>query len=143
MTACRIRPAVRADLPRIWQVRHGTAENTLADPSLVTDDEVRWYMDHAIFLVCEDQSGIVQGFGCANPQNGYVWALFVIDGQQRKGFGKALLGAMLDGLARHGNLQSHLTTGAGTGAEHFYRSQGWIDVGRAPSGEVAFRRKLA
>jgi hypothetical protein len=35
-----LRPATRADLPRIFEVRYGTAENRLSDPSLVTDEEV-------------------------------------------------------------------------------------------------------
>ncbi len=76
-----------------------------------------WYLEHAIFLVSEDACGLVQGFGCANPQTGYVWALFVIDGQHRKGHGKALQDAMLEKLAASGNRQAHLTTGAGTSAE--------------------------
>jgi len=52
-----LRAATRADLPRIHVVRHGTAENRLTDPSLVTDAEVAWYMDKAIFLVSEDEAG--------------------------------------------------------------------------------------
>ena len=62
-------------------MRHGTAENRLEDPSLVTPAEVEWYLNEAIFLVSEDDAGI-QGFTCANHQTGYVWALFVIDGAQ-------------------------------------------------------------
>ncbi|MGL5362039.1 MAG: GNAT family N-acetyltransferase [Bosea sp. (in: a-proteobacteria)] len=137
-----IRPATRADLPRIHEVRHGTAENRLLDPSRVTNDEVIWYLDHAIFLVSEDAAGVVQGFGCANPQTGYVWALFVIDGEHRQGHGKALQDAMLAKLAASGNRQAYLTTGAGTAAEQFYLSQGWRDVGRTLGGEVAFRIAL-
>ena len=85
----RLRPASRADLPRIWEVRHGTVENRLTDRSLVTDTEVAWYLNEAIFLVSEDDEG-VQGFVCANHQTGYVWALFVIDGAQGHGHGTAV-----------------------------------------------------
>src|SRR4028118_2365764 len=53
-----LRPARRTDLPRIHEVRHGTAENRLTDPSLVTDAEVAWYLDFAIFLVSEDEAGV-------------------------------------------------------------------------------------
>ena len=77
----RLRQATTLDLPRISEVRHGTAENRLEDPSLVTPAEVEWYLNEAIFLVSEDDAGI-QGFTCANHQTGYVWALFVIDGAQ-------------------------------------------------------------
>jgi hypothetical protein len=84
MTAQRIRSATRDDLRRIHTVRHGTAENRLLDPTLVTDAEVAWYMDAGIFLVSEDADG-VRGFTCVNPQTGYVWALFVIDEAQGRG----------------------------------------------------------
>ena len=50
-----MRPATLADLPRIHEVRHGTAENRLSNPALVTDAEIAWYMDAAIFLVSEDK----------------------------------------------------------------------------------------
>jgi GNAT superfamily N-acetyltransferase len=142
MTANTIRRATPADLPRIFKVRHGTAENRLLDPSKVTDAEVRWYMEHAIFLVSEDEGGIIQGFTCANHQTGYIWALFVIDGQQRRGHGGALMAAALKLLRADGHRQSHLTTGAGTGAEAFYRAQGWTSMGRTLSGEVVFRKHV-
>lgn len=49
-------------------------ENRLTDAGLVTDAEVQWwYMDEAIFLFSEDETG-VQGFICVNHQIGYVWA---------------------------------------------------------------------
>ena len=62
----RLRQATRADLPRIFEVRHGTAENRLDDPAQVTNEEVAWYMDEGIFLVAEDDA-TVQGFVCADP----------------------------------------------------------------------------
>jgi GNAT superfamily N-acetyltransferase len=86
----RLRQARTLDLPRIFEVRHGTAENRLEDPSLVTPAEVEWYLNEAIVLVSEDDAGI-QGFTCANHQTGYVWALFVIDGAHGRGHGTALL----------------------------------------------------
>jgi GNAT superfamily N-acetyltransferase len=142
MTTRLIRPATRADLPRIHEVRHGTSENRLADPSKVTSEEVLWYMDHAIFLVSQDETGIVQGFICANHQTGYIWALFVIDGQHRRGHGSALMAAALTCLKTAGHRQSHLSTGSGTAAEQFYRAQGWTQMGLSHSGENVFRKHL-
>jgi GNAT superfamily N-acetyltransferase len=138
MTAPRLRPATRADLPRIHQVRHGTAENRLLDPSLVRDEEVAWYMDEAIFLVSEDEAGI-QGLTCANHQTGYVWALFVIDEAQGRGHGTALLDAALTQLRVAGRRQSFLNTGKGTKAEQFYNSKGWRPTGTNLAGETVFR----
>ncbi len=137
----RIRPATRADLPRIWSIRHGTAENRLTDPALVTDAEVGWYMEEAIFLVSEDEGGI-QGFACANHQTGYVWALFVIDGEQGRGHGTALLAAATAQLRKAGHRQAFLTTGPGTRAEGFYKARGWECTGTDLKGERVFRLLL-
>ena len=138
MTEPRLRPATRADLPRIHEVRHGTAENRLSNPARVTDAEVAWYMDKAIFLVSEDEHGM-QGFTCVNHQTGYVWALFVIDGAQRQGHGTALLNAALMRLRSAGHRQAFLTTSRGTTAEKFYRSKGWQPMGANIRGETVFR----
>lgn len=133
-----IRAATRADLPRIREVRHGTEENRLTDPSLVTDAEVAWYLNEAIFLVSEDEAG-VQGFACANHQTGYVWALFVIDGAQGRGHGTALLDQVTERLRRAGHRQAFLTTGPNTKAAAFYRSRGWRQTGVDMRGEAVFR----
>ena len=137
----KVRRATEADLPRIWEVRHGTAENPLGDPSLVTDAEVKWYLNEAIFLVSEDEAG-VQGFACANPQTGYVWALFVIDGAQGCGHGTALLARAVEKLREAGHRQAFLTTGPRTRAVRFYMAKGWRQTGIDMRGEAVFRLYL-
>jgi GNAT superfamily N-acetyltransferase len=134
----RIRQATQLDLPRIFEVRRGTAENRLDDPSLVTPDEVEWYLNEAIFLVSEDEVGI-QGFACANHQTGYVWALFVIDGAQGRGHGTALLNEATARLRQAGHRQAFLTTGQDTMAAAFYRSRGWVQTGVDRRGVAVFR----
>jgi GNAT superfamily N-acetyltransferase len=138
MSKPRLRPATRADLPRIHAVRHGTAENALTNPALVTDAEVAWYMDRAIFLVSEDETDI-QGFTCVNHQTGYVWALFVIDQAQGRGHGTALLHCAMSRLREAGHRQAFLSTGKGTKAEGFYQSKGWHPTGINLQGEVVYR----
>ena len=132
----RLRAATRDDLPRIHAIRRDTSENRLKDTSLVTDAEVLWYMDEAIFLVSEDED--VQGFVCANHQTGYVWALFVIEDAQSKGHGTALLNATLMRLRRIGHRQAFLTTDANTRAADFYRTRGWRSMGADMRGEMVF-----
>lgn len=132
-----LRASTRADLPRIHTVRHGTSENRLTDPTLVTDAEVAWYMDEAIFLVSEDEKD-VQGFVCANHQTGYVWALFVIEAVQGSGHGTALLNAALARLRGIGHRQAFLNTGADTQAAKFYQARGWRLMGKDLKGEAVF-----
>lgn len=132
-----LRPAERADLPRIHAIRHGTSENQLTDPTLVTDAEVAWYMNEAIFLVSEDDEG-VQGFVCANHQTGCVWALFVKEAAQGHGHGTALLDTALARLGAIGHRQAFLTTGANTPAVGFYRAKGWRPMGVDLTGEAVF-----
>ena len=129
----RRKPIFRAST----EVRHGTAENRLTDPSRVTDAEVAWYLNEAVFLVSEDEVG-VQGFACANPQTGYVWALFVIDEAQGRGHGTALLEHAINKLREAGHRQAFLTTGHGTRAARFYRSKGWRQTGTDLRGEAVF-----
>jgi N-acetylglutamate synthase-like GNAT family acetyltransferase len=138
MSPLRLRAATRADLPRIHEVRHGTAENRLTNPGLVTEEEVAWYLDHAIFLVSEDATA-VQGFTCVNHQTGYVWALFVIDEAQGRGHGSRLLGGAMARLREAGHRQAFLSTCGGTNAEAFYLAKGWQRMGVNMRGEVAFR----
>lgn len=138
MTTPRLRPATRADLQRIHQVRHGTVENRLRDPALVTDEEVAWYMDEAIFLVSEDETD-VQGFICANHQTGYVWALFVVDEAQGRGHGTALLDAVVTRFREAGHRQALLSTSRNTRAAEFYKAKGWHATGTNLNGEAVFR----
>ena len=138
MTKPRLRPAIRSDLPRIHQVRHGTAENQLTNPALVTDAEIAWYLEEAISLVSEDEAH-VQGFTFANHQTGCVWALFVIDEAQGLGHGAALHDAAAARLRQAGHRQAFLSTGRGTRAEAFYKFKGWQPTGVNMDGEMVLR----
>jgi GNAT superfamily N-acetyltransferase len=136
-----IRKAKPTDQPRIHAIRMGVRENVLSDPSRVTEAEVAWYREQAIFLVSEAEAEIA-GFTCANPQTGLIWALFVDPAHEGQGHGRALLDAALAALASAGIVQAHLTTGAGTRAERFYRRHGWRETGRSLDENVVFVRPL-
>jgi GNAT superfamily N-acetyltransferase len=136
-----IRKATVADQPRVSTIRMAVTENVLSDPSKVTEAEVDWYRDHAIFLVAEID-GDVAGFACANHQTGLIWALFMDKAHEGRGIGRALLDASLAGLAAAGHAQAWLTTGAGTRAERFYRAHGWRDMGRERDGQIVFVKGL-
>lgn len=136
-----LRAATSADLPRIHAIRHGVAENILRDPSRVSEAEVAWYMEQAVFLVSE-AAGEVAGFTCANHQTGLIWALFIDPRHEGQGHGRALLDAALARLVEDGHRQAWLTTGAGTRAERFYAAHGWRDMGKHRDGQVVFVKAL-
>ncbi|WP_188910293.1 GNAT family N-acetyltransferase [Salinarimonas ramus] len=137
-----IRQARAEDLSRIAEIRLGVTENRLADPTAISDQEVFWYLGQGVFLVSEDDAGRPQGFACANPLNGYVWALFVIDPEQGKGHGTALHDAMLASLKNAGHAQAWLATGAGTKAIGFYERRGWRMTGTGLDGQAVLVRAL-
>ncbi|MGJ3264768.1 MAG: N-acetyltransferase family protein, partial [Salinarimonas sp.] len=120
-----IRPARAEDLPRIAEIRLGVSENRLADPTAISDQEVFWYLNEGLFLASDDDAGVLQGFACASPLNGLVWALFVIDPAQGHGHGTALHDALLAGLKDAGQAQAWLATGQGTKAIGLYERRGW------------------
>lgn len=136
-----IRKAVAADEPRIRAIRMGVRENILSDPSKVTDEDIAWYRDNAIFLVAEE-AGEIAGFACANHQTGLIWALFIDPEQEGRGHGRALIDAALAGLKAVGHVQAWLETGAGTRAERFYVRHGWRDMGRGLDGQIVFTKLL-
>lgn len=140
-TSFVIRPAAATDLPRISEIRMGVSENVLSDPAKVTQAELDWYREQAIFLVAE-MAGEVVGFTCANHQTGLIWALFMDAAHEGRGIGRALLDAALAGLAKAGHAQSWLTTSAGTRAERFYIRHGWRDMGRGQDGLIVFVKAL-
>jgi ribosomal protein S18 acetylase RimI-like enzyme len=136
-----IRKATRADQPRVHAIRMAVTENVLSDPSKVTDAEVDWYRDNAIFLVAQ-VDGEVAGFTCANHQTGLIWALFMDKAHEGRGIGRALLDGGLEGLVAAGHRQAWLSTEAGTRAERFYRAHGWRDMGRDSHGQIVFVKML-
>ena len=140
-TSSPIRKATPADQPRIHAIRMGVTENVLSDPSKVSDEEVAWYREQAIFLVAEEDGEVV-GFACANHLSGLVWALFVDPLHEGRGHGRALLDETLARLKAAGHSQAHLNTGAATRAERFYRRHGWRDMGYDLGGQIVFVRTL-
>lgn len=142
----RLRAATRADLPRIALIRHGTTENRLSDPDRVSDGEVLWYLDEAIFLVSEGDQDVqgkaVQGFVCANHQTGLVWALFVDESARGRGHGTALLEAALERLKAMCHAQAFLETDADSRAVAFYEARGWRLRGMNSEGEAVLTLPL-
>jgi GNAT superfamily N-acetyltransferase len=137
-----IRLATHADLPRIFEIRHGVGENRLSDPSRVTEADARWFIENGALWVCQEANGLITGFSGGDVRDGSIWALFVAPGHEGKGIGRALLAKACDALRDGGYREAWLTTEPGTRAERHYRAAGWVADGYSARGELTFRKPL-
>ena len=135
-----IRKATRADLPRISEIRFAVRENRLSNPASI-GPVVDWLFDNSTFWVWEED-GAIQGFSAADPRDGSIFALSVHPSYERRGIGRALLPLACNVLKESGHAIATLTTEAGTGAERFYRIDGWAEVGRKEDGQIVFQKSL-
>ena len=132
------REATVNDIPQIQLVRNAVKENTLSDPSLVTDDDCESFLTkRGRGWVCETQNKIV-GFSIADLQDHNVWALFVHPAYEKKGIGKMLHDIMLNWYFSITTTTLWLGTSPHTRAEQFYRKAGWIENGVHGKNEIKF-----
>lgn len=137
-----IRKATLADRPRISEVRLAVRENQLSAASVnKVESTANWIFENATFWVWEE-AGAVQGFSVADPRDGTIFGLFIHPDYEGRGLARALLPLACEDLRAAGFAEATLTTGAGTRAERFYRSNGWQEVGRQDDGEIIFRKAL-
>lgn len=137
-----LRRAAPNDVARILEIRAEVRENRLADPAAVRAPQVRAFIERGLIHVAEID-GAVRGFSAANPEDGFLWALFVAPEAEGRGLGAALLAAALDDLRAAGLTRARLETDPGTRAEAFYRRRGWEPRGRNAKGEAVMERTLA
>jgi GNAT superfamily N-acetyltransferase len=137
-----IRKAVRADHPRISEIRLSVRENQLApSKSAAVDRTADWIFANAAFWVWEED-GAIQGFSAADPRNGEIFALFIHPAYEGRGIGRALLPLSCQVLRDRGYKVARLTTAPGTRAERFYRRNGWTEIGRENDGQIIFQKDL-
>jgi GNAT superfamily N-acetyltransferase len=133
-----IRKATRADVPRIMEIRAAVRENKLRDPSRVTVEDVHWFIDNPGIFAWEEEGRIV-GFSAGDPRDGSIFALFVDEGYERRGIGRALFERACNVLTNAGCRRMWLTTWPGTRAEQFYRKAGWR-VSGIDDGNLVFEK---
>jgi GNAT superfamily N-acetyltransferase len=137
-----IRKAVRADYPRISEIRLSVRENILATSKYEgVDRTADWIFENAAFWVWEED-GAIQGFSAADPRNGEIFALFIHPAYEGRGIGRALLPLSCRLLRDRGCAVATLTTEPGTRAERFYRRAGWTEIGREDDGQIIFQKAL-
>ncbi len=123
-----IRNAAEEDIPRIMEIRASVRENRLRDPSRVTLEDVRWFIDHPGMFVWEE-NGFMAGFSAADPRDGSIFALFMDQAYEGRGIAQALFRRACQALEQAGCERQWLTTWPGTRAERFYRRAGWVEAG--------------
>lgn len=126
------------DIQQIQVVRNAVKENTLSDPALVPDEDVKEYItNRGKGWVCEAGGNIV-GFSVVDLKENNIWALFVHPEHEKKGIGKVLHDLMLNWYFEQTKEKIWLGTEPGTRAASFYRMQGWKEVGVHGKGEIKF-----
>ncbi|AZA80122.1 N-acetyltransferase [Chryseobacterium sp. G0186] len=133
-----IREARPEDISQIQIVRNSVKENTLSDPSLVTDRDCEEFLfERGKGWVCEADQ-ILVGFSIVDLKENNIWALFLHPDFENKGIGSKLHDIMLDWYFEQKKDNVWLGTSPGTRAETFYRKSGWREVGNHGKGEIKF-----
>ncbi|MBK9464936.1 MAG: GNAT family N-acetyltransferase [Chitinophagaceae bacterium] len=137
------REAQISDIPQLQVVRNAVLENTLSDPSLVTNYDVEDYISRrGKGWVCES-NGIIIGFSIVSVIDKNIWALFVHPGYDKSGIGRRLHDGLLEWYFAQTNETIWLSTAPGTRAEHFYRKAGWVESGTPGKEEIKFEMTAA
>ena len=133
-----IREAKIDDIKQIQIVRNSVTENTLSNPSLVTDEDCEEFITiRGKGWVCEIDKQIV-GFAIADLKENNIWALFLDPKFERNGIGQILHKTMLDWYFTQTKDTVWLGTAFNTRAEKFYRKQGWKEAGLYGKTEIKF-----
>lgn len=120
-----IRQATLPDIPAMSTIRLRVKENTLSDPSRVTEQMYRDYLELLGRGWVAEVDGKVVGFSYADKADASIWALFVSQDYEGRGIAKRLLQVAVDWLFALGHESVHLSTSKDTRADRFYTGQGW------------------
>lgn len=125
-----IRTGQPPDMPDIVRIRTSVRENHLSveqmaaagiTPQSILADVASGALG---FWVAED-GGRIAGFAMADRRDGSVFALFMDEACEGRGYGSALLARCEAWLKHHGIAEASLTTEPGTKAHAFYVKRGW------------------
>ncbi|TXI93024.1 MAG: GNAT family N-acetyltransferase [Burkholderiaceae bacterium] len=120
------------------EIRLMVTENVLNDPSKVTLEMYRDYLDRDGRAWVAELDRTLIGFSYAAHHDNSIWALFVNPQYEGLGAGKQLLQLACDYLFAHGAKSVRLSTTVGTRADRFYQALGWQRLHRAGEQEAQF-----
>lgn len=138
------RRATLTDIPAMSRIRLAVRENVLSDPSRITEQMYRDYLELVGRGWVAEIDGAVVGFSYADKVNASIWALFMLEEYEGRGIAKRLLRLAVEWLFEQGADSIHLTTGADTRADGFYAAQGWTRaaISETESGYRIFRSAI-
>lgn len=122
--------------------RRSVRENQLGDPTGITEDSYRPFIEAGSIWVALGTDGEVIGFSAVDQAAKSIWALFVDPDHEGTGIGRALHDIMLDWALQHGMQTLWLETAPGTRAERFYIRAGWRKKAASGTTETRFERIL-
>ena len=142
-----VRPATRADIPAMFDVRTSVRENHLSLEGLerygITAASVEQMLESTMGAwVAEDGDRIV-AFSMADRVNASVFAMFVRPEYEGRGLGRRLMYETESWLFAHGCEQIWLRTDRDplVRANGFYQHLGWVSVGVQDDGQVQYIKR--
>lgn len=143
----KIRLAIPADIPAVFEVRTGVRENHMSMAELaaigVTPDTLSGMLEGDGRGWVAEEEGRVLAFAMADAADATVFALFVRDGCEGRGLGRLLMAEAEQWLFARGCAQIWLETDSDltVRANGFYRHLGWTDDGLQDDGQVRFIKR--
>lgn len=135
-----IRQAVREDIPAMHRVRKAVRENKLSINTKIHEETYVPYLETIGRGWVLEEDGVIVAFAIGEHTTGNIWALFVHQDHEGKGYGSKVQQPMIEWLFAQGLKRIHLTTGANTRAQGFYTANGWTFTGIDAHGDAAFER---
>lgn len=143
----KIRLAVPADIPAVFELRTGVRENHMSMEELadigVTPDTLAGMLGGDGRGWVAEEEGRVLAFAMADAADATVFAMFVRDGCEGAGLGRALMQEAEQWLFARGCKEVWLVTDSDLAvrANGFYRHLGWRDDGIQEDGQVRFTKR--
>jgi GNAT superfamily N-acetyltransferase len=135
-----VRQACREDIPAMHLVRQAVRENKLGVNTKIREETYTPYLETIGRGWVLDENGTIVAFAIGERETGNIWAVFVHEDHEGKGYGKMVQEPMMQWLFSQGLNRIHLSTGAGTRAQGFYAATGWTFTGIDADGDATFER---
>jgi GNAT superfamily N-acetyltransferase len=135
-----VRQADREDIPAMHRVRKAVRENKLSLNTRIHEETYIPYLETIGRGWVLEEDGVIVAFAIGEHQTGNIWAVFVHEDHEGKGYGSKVQEPMIQWLFAQGLDRIHLTTGTNTRAQGFYAATGWTFTGIDAHGDAAFER---